>query len=85
MHAYDHHGTMNMKLSIQGSRKKLLILLLATFAVVAAESVIINNVRYTCQNECVVRTYPGGGTSVSDSKGGTITSQDLSDTTPPET
>lgn len=74
-----------MSSSKQSNRKKLLALLLATFAVIAAESVIVNNVRYTRQNECVVRTYPGGGTSVSDSKGGTITSQDLTDTTPPET
>lgn len=73
-----------MNLSKPQSHKKLLVLLLATFAVIAAESVIVNNVRYTCQNECVVRTYPGGGTSVSDSKGGTVSTEDLTDTTPPE-
>lgn len=73
-----------MNLSKQSSRKKFFVLLLAAFAAIAAESVIVNNVRYTCQNECVVRTYPGGGTSVTDSKGGTVKTEDLTDTTPPE-
>lgn len=73
-----------MSVATSKSHRRLLVLLLATFAVIAAESVIVNNVRYTCQNECVVRTYPGGGVSVSDSQGGTITTQDLTDTTPPE-
>jgi len=73
-----------MKLTKNTAHKKLLLLLAATFAVVAAESVIVNSVRYTCQNECVVRTYPGGGTSVTDSKGGSIKTEDLTDTTPPE-
>lgn len=68
---------------IKNRKKLFLILLMATFAAIAAQTVIVNSTRYTCPNECVVRTYPGGGTSVADSKGGEVKTQALTNSQPP--
>lgn len=47
-------------------------LAVATGAAVAYQEVIINGETWGCTNTCVVTTYPGGGWSIRDSRGGLI-------------
>jgi len=48
-------------------------LLAVSTAALASESVTLNGTTYTCQNTCVVTTYPNGGWMVKDSLNGWIT------------
>lgn len=43
---------------------------------VSADSVVVNGDSYSCTNKCKVTTLPGGGYSVEDCCGGSVTVED---------
>jgi hypothetical protein len=60
------------------SRKNLVLLLcgaaltVVTMVAMAANTVTLSGVTYSCPNRCVVNTYPNGGWMVRDSGGGVV-------------
>lgn len=60
-----------MTMKILGNGRLLLAsLVFVPLLALAAQTVTVNGMRFRCQNECRVFTYPGGGIMVLDNLGG---------------